>query len=335
MTINLIKLSHLEDELENSIKILTVAIREFQQIKSTSYYFVALYLLATGIERFQKCILCYAYYNKNNIFPSKKILKNFGHNLKELNKNIIDYFTDNVQTTREDKNFINNNAELENILSILSNFGNDSKYYNFNLISNPKVDNNVVDNVVDMPIDKWQQIELNFVSTNKSLSDKLFKSSEWRRLDNAIIQHFVSIFERYLRALSRQFAYGSLGDEAKQKIYLINQFLKLKDCDLGIIDYNNEYFKKEILKPLKYIEKNNQNYNKIMIKKDNFKDNWPFLTDNIIIIKKEKNSVICIIDNFEYALNGSATQLYKLPLPHHKIISNFSVSPFIEIGLKL
>lgn len=74
---------------------------------------------------------------------------------------------------------------------------------------------------------------------------------------------------------------------------------------------------------------------KVLYKKD-FQE-WPFISESIILIQTSKIWISCIIDFQEYALNGLAANALKLKFPHDcgKAIKGKSVSKFIEIGRNL
>lgn len=84
------------------------------------------------------------------------------------------------------------------------------------------------------------------------------------------------------------------------------------------------------------------NVKKKKIKKSDYKGDWPFTTDEVIICKYgklAKNSFItCFIGKKEYALTGKAQQVWTwLKFPHDakKAIIGKDVGPFIQIGKEL
>jgi len=99
-----------------------------------------------------------------------------------------------------------------------------------------------------------------------------------------------------------------------------------------------KHIKMRIAQTVKAIMINKSIQKRKVIKKANYKGEWPFISNQITIIKTGKLWITCIIDGKEYALNG-LTQVNQpwLKFPHDagKAIIGKDVGPFIQIGLKL
>ena len=118
--------------------------------------------------------------------------------------------------------------------------------------------------------------------------------------------------------------------------YLTENFTKkYPDWKNGKRDHV-DHVKKRLNRTAKIMSKNNKlKKTKILYKKD-FQE-WPFITDKIIIIQTSKKMISCMIGLQEYALNGLAESGLKLKFPHDcgKAEIWKCVSEFIKIGLEL
>ncbi len=220
-----IQIISLGDEVRLSIRLLQLGIRELQQISmANDFYFSAFRLLADGFERFLKCILCYQTYDNENNFPDFKKLKGFGHNLKEKKNKVLDCIdTSKLRDNSGDYEYMKNDADLNKLLELLSKFGDKSRYYNLDLVTNrePKPDN--IEQL-------WQQYELSLISLDriKGTSDE----SIYKDINTQIIFRL----EKFARALSRLFSFGCLGTEAKKVTGYLTSYLFLTDDKLGAFE---------------------------------------------------------------------------------------------------
>jgi len=119
----------------------------------------------------------------------------------------------------------------------------------------------------------------------------------------------------------------------------------INDKDIGNIDYRHKTIRYQKSKfqvktrtPRDELErKSNPNYQHVLIKKEDFKGDWPFYHDEVIIECRKKYCCVVTIDNKDYALNGCAKSRYNLASPHDAgmAILGKSLSPFIDMALKL
>jgi hypothetical protein len=219
---------HLNLEMETSIKLIKIGLKEYQNISmSNDFYYIPFQLLSNGIERLMKCYLCLGYHENNNNYPDIKILKGFGgktgHDLLDLKSTISsDYFNDSSKALKDDKRFIEFNPELEIIINLLSEFGKYARYYNFDIITSAKKTSININ-------EKWSEFETDF-------SQKLKKSDI--PLEFSSVQKYIIVkIERFIRALCRQFTLGELRNKAKSLSSYYSDFLKLSDSDLGLTKY--------------------------------------------------------------------------------------------------
>lgn len=135
------------EEFETSHKLLQLGFGELQNINmGNDFYFLPFQLLSQGFERLFKAYICIGYFQYNNKFPDYKLLKNLSHDLIKLFDEIMDkyYIKYTPPIFEADWDFIFSKKSLiREIIDILSDFGQQARYYNFDLItSNPKLGKN-------------------------------------------------------------------------------------------------------------------------------------------------------------------------------------------------
>ncbi|MCK5682782.1 hypothetical protein KAJ27_01615 [bacterium] len=324
----IIKKLKLGNELESSITQITTALKELQTtVQETCYYFIAFQLLSNGFERLLKCSLCYGHLHKSDKFPSLRNIRT--HSIfKLLDTFLSEYFVQLVPALKEDYNFLTKDKELKILVQSLTEFGKNARYHNLNVVTgNPKA--------IDIE-DIWKKLETDFVMNDPELKKKLFDEPDYDTVDSAATRHFVSIFERLTRAIVRQFTLGDMGNEPGKYIGFYSHFLLLQDDQIGETDYYKEFFYKEIKKPKKYDKKNRNN--KKTIKKNDYKELWPFKNADFVIVEKsDDDDFFLIINNLVYALNGTTAHNFDLPFAHDcgETYRGRDVSVFLTIAQKL
>lgn len=235
--IETVKKLHLLQELRNSIKLIKLGFGEIQKINmENDFYHLPLQILSSGIERFLKCYICLGFYEKNEQFPSFTELKSFagnnGHGIIELKNEVIEnYFLlrhENDEFLKEDKSFIKDDIKLNTLLSLLSEFGKYSRYYNLDVVTskrNPSID-------VEQ---EWKDFETKLLKENQPIYKRFFSmdvkfSNEGYDYINSRI---IALLERFMRGLARQFTFVNLGKLAKSFSGDIFFLLTIKDEDLG------------------------------------------------------------------------------------------------------
>lgn len=133
-----------------------------------------------------------------------------GHDILELKSQIInDYFSlrhEKYEFLLEDKNFISNDRDLKELLTLLSEFGKFSRYHNLDIVTsktNPSVD---VENL-------WEKFESKILKANTPIYKRflLFNHQPSNETYDYINSRIISILERFVRGLSRQFTFVNLG----------------------------------------------------------------------------------------------------------------------------
>ncbi|WP_452600246.1 hypothetical protein [Pontimicrobium sp. MEBiC01747] len=345
----ILKEIYLNKEFVNSIKLIKLGFGEIQNINlDNDFYHLPLQILSSGIERFLKCYLCYGYYEKNNDFPDFNTLKSFagssGHDILELKKEIItNYFFlrhKDDSFLAEDKSFISDDKFLNELLNLLSEFGKFARYHNLDIVTSKRRPSIDVEKL-------WDEFETKILKNNSSLFKRFFniKIQQSNETYDYINSEIISILERFIRGLSRQFTFVNLGSLAKQNSGWVFDFMKIKDKDLGRTIYKNisKEVKLRTRNPHKrtieddFERQSNPDFKYKNIKKVDFKGDWPFYADEIILESRNKHWYIITIDGHDYALNGNASDKYKLEHINNSglVIFGKPTSIFIKIAEEL
>ena len=335
----------MDDELRTAIKPIELGFGEFQNLDlANNFYYLPFQLLSSGFERLMKCHICLGYYEANNTYPDNKYLRGCGgrngHDLIELKNSILSSFfqVHNIPALHEDRDYLQNDNELEQLIHLLSEFGKYARYYNLDIITSeakPSIDVR----------QQWEEYEANIITSNPQYSDRLGDIESAPEILEYAKREIIIKLEKFTRAISRQFTLGKLGKKADQFSPILFQFIMLNDINLGNRDYRQEtttyqekVFKVHDRTALDELQRRtNPQYRSLLIKKEEFKGDWPFYHDEVIIECREKHWYVITIDNKDYALNGSAKGRYKLEFPQDAgmAILGKSLSPFIEMALKL
>jgi len=328
------------EELETSEKLIALGFGELQNINpSNNFYFLPFQLLSQGFERFMKAYICLGHFHKYQKLPNFKYIRDLGHDLEKLLKDIIDnYFFDYERYQFElDNTFIKEDTDLKELLAILSEFGKLARYYNFDLITgNTKIGVNTKE--------QWNEFE------NKILDSEDYEKLADLNLNHEVYQkistYIIIVFEKYVSALSRQFIFKCLGEEATSlSVTSFFNYGMLYEKDFGMKDYRHEttrykerpqkVHKRTMLDEVQ--RKMNPEYRSKKILRSEYNENWPFYADEVIVECRENHWCIVTIKGFDYALNGSAQNRYKLENPHSAgvAILGKSLSDFIKIAQEL
>lgn len=328
------------EEFETSIRLIRLGLGEIQNLNSDNdFYFLPFQLLQQGLERFMKMyILVWEYHQKGEL-PNKKFFRDLGHDIEGIMNYILSnhYFeTMSIQILEDDKIYIQNDIELHCLLHILSEFGKMARYHNFEIIEN---NTHTFD-----PMAEWSEYESNIQKTRFSL-DELYSMEKTNEIIQYTNAHIVSIFEKFIAALSRQFNYCELGLLGKQMSIYLTNLSELDERNYGKTNYRVQTTR------YTYNYKNghkrtlldwgnrhlNPNYKYKEIKKEQFKGDWPFYADSVIIERRESHWYTITIKGKDFSLNGAAKSRYKLenPFDAGMAILGKSIQPFIDIAKNL
>ena len=214
--------SALDSELRTAVGLTKYGFASLQAINmANDFYHLPLLLLASGLERLCKCALCCKSLKEKSRFLTRKELKNrFRHSLADLLMTICgDCFPDEYlqrPCAKADRDFIANDPLLKKVVACLSNFGAGGRYYDLDILSGE-------DNVCESPEAQWQQIE------------NMMEETDYKDINRRIVGNV----ERLVRALCRLFTLGPLGEEAGRYCGTLNDFLNLRDSDLGTKNYGS------------------------------------------------------------------------------------------------
>jgi len=339
---DIVKHFALLEEVEISSKLIILGFGELQNISlNNNFHFLPFQLLSQGFERFMKSYICLAYQNENNKYPTFKYLKNLGHDLESLLKEIIDnyYFDFKRPQYNHDIEFLKNDEDLKELLFIISEFGKKSRYYNFDLITENKI---IPLNTKEL----WTEFENKHLFKDEKLLSKLFSRETEHEVFYKLNSIVIIIFERFISALSRQIIFNCIGEKAKQIASTsVYDFGLLYEKDFGIRDYRKnttrykEIPKKVYKRTLKddLERKINPNIKYRRILKSEFDGDWPFYADEVVIECRYKHWCVIEIDGHDYALNGSAKGKYKLENPQDAgmVLMDKNSSDFIKMALEL
>ncbi len=329
------------EELETANKLIKLGFGELQNFDSINhFYFLPFQLLSQGFERFMKTYICLAYYNEHDAFLSYKKIRQFSHSLEKLFTTIIEDYYPIYKSPQYslDHKFLRENTDIRELLNILSEFGLGARYYNFDLITDsPK-------NAVTNTKESWEEFENKLLSSEDYL--KLMKEDTKNEVRQKVFTYIIVVFERYISALSRQFIFKNLGQQATQ--LSVNNFFDfgmLYEPNFGMTDYRYQTQRyqstpKKVHKRTLYDEfqrKANPTYKSKKILKSEFEGNWPFYAEEVIVECRDKHWCVVTINGSDYGLNGSAQARYKLDSPHTAgmAILGKSLSNFLKIAQEL
>jgi hypothetical protein len=329
------------EEVETSSKLIRLGFGEIQNLnQSNDFYFLPFQLLSQGFERLMKSYICLGHLDKTGEYPIYSYIKSLGHDLEKLLKEILsEYFVYKEHATLlNDKEFLENDTELKELLYILSEFGKLARYHNFDIITGnqqPSVN----------PKDLWTAFRNKIIFSNSTTMDKLGDWELHNEIYGDLSRYILVLFEKFVSALSRQFLFGGLGEKGKQFSNPFSDFGTLFSNDFGNTDYRNNTTKYQ-MNPRKIHKRNlmdifdrkfNTNYVSKVIMKAEFDGEWPFYTDKVIIECRYKHWCVVTIDGHDYSLNGSAKGKYKLEDAHEAgmAILGIGTGDFINMALEL
>ena len=330
------------EELDTSSKLIKLGLGEIQNIDlNNDFYFLPFQLISQGFERFLKSYICLAYYDLHKRYPDFKYLKNLGHDLELLLKEILDKYIKDYEREQfqEDFKFLRSNQDLNEMLSILTEFGKKARYHNFDLITeNKQIGINAKT--------AWTKFEDRIIRKDKNWLKTLNDFDKQHEIYESVSLYIIVIFEKFISALSRQFNFNCLGAKGSQlTVGSYFNFALLRESNYGTTDYrklttrHKQKPKKVYKRTLKddMERKLNPNYKSKKINKSDYKGDWPFLADEVIIECREKHWCIVTINGFDYALNGIAGGRYQLEFPQEAgmAVRGKNISDFIQLAKNL
>lgn len=226
-------------EVDTSIKLIQTGLGAVQKLGGgNDFYHLPILLLANGLERLMKSIICLHKLETEGNF--KKAQEQWrggaqGHDLNVLCDYIIDACFSSeyleLSAARQDHNYITSNELVSKVLKMLSEFGKDSRYFNLNVVLGRK-------NSYRSPDTLWSELEMDIFHQESDYESLLTDPRRTNELHQRINKRIVVCVERIVRAFLRLFTLGGLGDAAKRQTGIIQSFLCLRDDELGNKTYN-------------------------------------------------------------------------------------------------
>lgn len=171
-------------------------------------------LLSNGFERLLKMIICLSCLEKNPIKPNFGCIRT--HDVKKLLERVIKIAKEwrygrRCMNAKKDMAFLENCKDLQELIMLLTKFGDKSgRYCNIDLIIGDKK---------------------NYVDPSKA-----FIAYFDKKMTDGIsdpINHITTVLQRFARALCRMFIWGEVGQMGKNVGAIIEDFLCLNDEELG------------------------------------------------------------------------------------------------------
>jgi len=323
-------------ELETARDLIKAGFGELQEIHlGNDFYHLPQQLLASGLERLLKSYFCLVYEARNGAFPDVAFLKSIGHSLADAKQKLIDeYFDTNGRPLLiADLDFLRNDALLDGIIHILSEFGKMARYYNLDIVAgspNPPID----------PSSEWERLETRFEDPSPYLTPDSLEALH-RDYYPRVNAKIVGILERFVRAVCMQFTLGNHGGRLKQLMGTVSEFIFLRDDEFGMTDYRrsvarNQQSKANWSKRSKEKALKSKWPSKLVAASD-YGDRWPFRTDEVVVECRDDMFCVVNVKGYDFSLNGSAKTRFGYPDPHDSgvAILGRSVGPFIELAFSL
>lgn len=220
---------YLLQELDQAVLLIDTGLAMLQL--SRPYHrktFVFLTLLASGIERLLKIVLCLRAIEVTGKFLTKKELKRFNHDLAGLVGEVVSQcFTAGYLTrpiAQQDFDFLRTDQLMQGIIEVLSDFAKSDRYIFMDGISEPATSH-------EWPDRRWEELEK--LSLDETEYMALLTKLDVEEITKCANKKLVAHFERFLRAISRLFVLAELGTEARSKSLAVSHFYMLDDKDLG------------------------------------------------------------------------------------------------------
>ncbi len=228
----------IDDELLTAIRLLKCGLRELNRMDGANdFYHLPILLLASGLERLMKTVICCHHLEINGVFPKRDIFPKgkFGHDLIYLLDIITkDCFSDEylakIPVAKQDIKFLRNNRQFRGIVKILSDFGQSARYYNLNVVLGEE-------DPGPSPEGEWKRLETEIFKEDPNWDQTIQDSSQSEGIHDRINRKLTIHCERLARSLSRLFTIGGLGNEAKRISPHTRDFRSLTDEQLGMKDY--------------------------------------------------------------------------------------------------
>jgi hypothetical protein len=249
-----VKIIYLKNLFDKAIRLIHFGIKELEGINFTNSdnYDLVFIFLSIGFELLMKSMIFFKSYEDKKFFPTKEDMKEMGHDLVKLKKEIIrnyDKIPENVlgkikKDIKNDQEFVSNDVILIKLIKLLSNFSKSGRYFELDFISKKvifKKTNNGKRKIdyFDTPIINIKTLVYDYVVKDHP---SLANIENFDDLNNPWLEanrsYIIPPLKKFIGALARQFSLGVLGDKAKECIskdkysYLNSKDYKIEDKDL-------------------------------------------------------------------------------------------------------
>lgn len=225
---NIEKFGAIHQEILRSVNLILVGFAGIQNhAPNLENSFLTLHLLSSGFERLMKINICLAVLLRTGKYPDSKLLHELGHNLVYIKNEILAKYYTQAAHMNIDFNFLNHDNELNELLTILGDFGIEGRYYNFNIISgkwNWRFR--------DEPQAKWEKFKLKVIFKNVDLKNKILTDRFAQNEADEVASYILKILEKFVWAISRQFVFG-LSDIGRKLSPLLMEFYSIPPDDFG------------------------------------------------------------------------------------------------------
>lgn len=325
------------DELETSHKLIRAGFGSLQEIDmANDFYHLPHQLIASGLERLMKCYIALVHQGRTGAFPDREFMKALGHDLVELHRAICgNYYGGTTRPlVRLELEYLTTDPILQECIRILSLFGKFGRYYNLDVVAGSP--HTLID-----PKSEWETLERSVEDPTPYLTDTEVLHRDYYPRVHAKL---VAKLERLVRAIALQFTIGDHTDQLgklRQTSAVFTDFRNLRDAQLGTIDYRqsvrilNQQKKNWIKRTEREIADGRWPFR--IITQQEFAGEWPFRMDRVIVELQEQLFAIAYIEDYAFALNGSAASRFELPFPHDAgmAVLGKSIGPFVELALSL
>ena len=249
-----VKIAYLNNPLNRSLKLIRLGIRKLENVKNINhddFYFVFLYL-SIGFELLMKIMISIKSHEDKNSFLTEKELKNMGHNLDKMRKEIIKNYDkipeDNskkYQIVKNDKMFISKNSILIKLIKLISEFAINDRYFELDFSAREQIFEKLIGNKKGINYSNAPLVKMSILLHSFVVKDypSLVNERNFNGLINPYSKenrlHIIPPLKKFIGALARQLSFGILGNEAKKfkcinaiKRYAYLKDYKVEDSDL-------------------------------------------------------------------------------------------------------
>jgi hypothetical protein len=221
------------DELGSATELIDLGVKELHALSlANDFYHLPMQLLAQGLERFLKVTYALAHLGQTGMLPGRKKMRTqYGHKLVGITDDLValaERSTGYVDrpAVREDLEFVRTDADLRQVLQILSEFGATSRYHRLDEFLDPQSVRE------DDPSQKWAAFEAEIIGRQPDWLEEI-ESGSAEKVHRTAVLYAAQLVDRFARAIARMWTLGALPNESRRYSPLTRPFLMLTDEQLG------------------------------------------------------------------------------------------------------